>query len=321
MTAKFLFKPRVGPSGKDRMLDRLAFWRSMVGLGVILVATSRYQDVLANIIRKAMETGRLALVLLPLPILAIVIVTRSGHRIQLLPGVLLLIRRAVLALAFFYLPIVLFLAAAGELNIESLANGDVQFQRDIDFNVSGEAALWLLAAIALMIVLVPWYWCFWYCTIYWAARTGFWMGDVHPLLAPIGTTGLMLLISGQELIGRDTNGVPDWLWLMLNLCGAATALVLAIFEYRHLRSIGYRFRNGPEPAARDSGGRTAGVEVAIGAAGPETAPSIVRTPVQLTNRVGIPASVPGPIRSASPRGAERRRRNADEDGGDPARAH
>jgi hypothetical protein len=256
MTAKFLFKPRVGPSGKDRMLDRLAFWRSMVGLGVILVATSRYQDVMANVLRKAMDTGRLALVLLPLPILAVFIVTRSGHRTRLLPGVLRLIRRAVIALAFFYLPIVLILAAAGELSIDSLANSDVQFQSDIDFNASGAAAFWMLAAIALAIVLFPWFWCFWYCTIYWAARTGFWLGDVHPLLAPLGTTGLMLLITGQELIGRDTNGVPDSLWLTLNLCGAATALVLAVFEYRHLRSIGYRFRDGPEPTASDSGDRT-----------------------------------------------------------------
>src|ERR1700754_3448768 len=117
MTAKFLFKPRVGLSREDRMLDRLAFWRSVVGLGVILVATSRYQDGLGNIIRKAMETGRLAVVLLPLAILAIVIVTRSGHRCQLLAGMLVLIRRALLAMVFFYLPIVLFLAAAGELNI------------------------------------------------------------------------------------------------------------------------------------------------------------------------------------------------------------
>ncbi|MFB4271315.1 hypothetical protein [Nonomuraea sp. GTA35] len=252
MTAKFLFKPRVGPSPKDRTLDRLAFWRSVVGLGVILIVTSRYQDVWANIIRKAMETGRLALVLLPLPLLVIFFVTRSGHRKQLLPGVLLLVGRAVLALAFFYLPIVLMFAAAGELSFDSLANGEAQFQHDVDINASGAEALWLLAAVALVIALIPWFLCFWYCTIYWAARTGFWMADVHPLLAPIGTTGLMLLVSGQEIIAHDTNGVPDWLWLTLNLCGAATALVLAIFEFRHLRSTGYRFRNGPEPADMDA---------------------------------------------------------------------
>ncbi|GAA0933663.1 hypothetical protein [Nonomuraea longicatena] len=259
MTAKFLFKPRVGPLRKDRVLDRIAFWRSMVGLGVILVATSRYQDVWPNIIRKAMETGRLAFVLLPLPILAMFVVTRSGHRTRLLPGVLLLLGRAVLALAFFYLPIVLILAAAGELSLDTLANGDVSFESDVGVNASGAAAFWLLAAIALGIILVPWFWCFWYCTIYWAARTGFWMGEVHPLLAPIGATGVMLLISGQEIIANDTNGVPDWLWLTLNLCGTATALVLAVFEYRHLRSIGYRFRGGPEPTDTNSGSRTAGV--------------------------------------------------------------
>ncbi|MFB4292455.1 hypothetical protein ACBI99_32760 [Nonomuraea sp. ATR24] len=257
MTAKFLYKPRVGPSPKDRMLDRLAFWRSIVGLGVILVATSHYQDVWGNIIQKAMETGRLAVILLPLALLAIFVVTRSGLRAQLLPGVLRLIGRSVLALALFYLPIVLIFAAAGNLSFASLANGEAEFTSDIDINASGSAALWVLVAILAAIVLVPWFFGLWYCTIYWAARTGFWMGEVHPLLAPIGTTVLMLLISGQELITRDTKGVPDWLWLTLNLCGAATALVLAVLEYRHLRSTGYRFRNGPEPVTQDSDGSAA----------------------------------------------------------------
>ncbi|WP_055478142.1 hypothetical protein [Sphaerimonospora mesophila] len=271
LTARFLFRPRVGPSRKDRTLDRLAFWRSTVGLGVILVATSQYQDVSANLIEKALETGRLALILLPIPILVILIVTRSGRRTRILSGVLLMTRRAVLALIFFYLPFVLILAAAGELNIDTLANGQVEFQQDIDLNASGEAAFWLLAAMALVIVLFPWYVCFWYCTIYWTARTGFWIGDVHPLLAPIGTTGLTLLISAQEIIERDTNGVPEWLWLTLNLCGVATVLVLAIFEYRHLRATGYRFRDGPEPAAIDSAERTDVVEAATGTT-PMTSP-------------------------------------------------
>ncbi|MFF0307019.1 hypothetical protein ACFYSC_06305 [Streptosporangium sp. NPDC004379] len=280
MAARFLFKPRVGPSREDRMLDRLAFWRSTIGLGVVLVATSRYQNVWVNTFRKMGDTGWLAFLLLPLPILAIFIVTRSGRRASLLPGVLLLMRRALLTLAVIYLPIGLLIVAADERNTDPLADSDIQLRYDIDLNVQGEAGFWLLVAIALAIVLVLWFCCFWYCTLYWAARTGFWMGHMHPLLAPIGAVSLMLLISGQEIITHNTNGVPDGLWLTLNLCGAATVLVLAAFEYRHLRSVGYRFRNGPEPITMDSGGRTAGVEGAIGAAGSETAPPIAGTPIQ-----------------------------------------
>lgn len=82
-------------------------------------------------------------------------------------------------------------------------------------------------------------------------RTSFWMGEIHPLLAPIGSTILMLLITGQEIGGGDTKGVPVPLWLTLNLCGAASALVLAVFEYRHVWSIGYQFRSGPDPLVMD----------------------------------------------------------------------
>ncbi|SFB42955.1 hypothetical protein SAMN05216266_11140 [Amycolatopsis marina] len=235
LTAKFLFKPRVGPLRKDRILDRLAFWRSVVGMAVIMATTYRYQEaweVPGKNLLKALQTGALALLLPPLSFLVILVVTRPGRRTRLLPGARRLLGRAALALISFFLPFLLIVVGGANVNITNPHPG---------------AAVVFILAIPLMIASAFWFYCFWCCTIYWAARTGFWTGEIHPLLAPIGTTVLMLLISGAEIIWGGADTVPHPLWLTLNLCGIATALVLAFSEYRHLRASGYRLREGPEP--------------------------------------------------------------------------
>ncbi|MEU0570699.1 hypothetical protein ABZ297_35635 [Nonomuraea sp. NPDC005983] len=233
LTAKLVFKPRIGPLRTDRILDRLAFWRSVVGTVAIMVSTYDYQHVLyvsSSIFLKAVQTGAYALLLPPLSFLVMLVVTRPGRRAQLMPGARRLLGRGAPALTFFFLPFFLLNLGSGQ-------------QIDITIPDPG-VAIFFIPAIPLMIA---WFCCFWCCTIYWAARTGLWTGEIHPLLAPIGTTLLMLLINGQEIIEGDTKGVPYWLWLTLNLCGTATSLVLSVLEYRHLRSIGYQFRSGPEP--------------------------------------------------------------------------
>jgi hypothetical protein len=40
LVARFLYKPRVGPTREDRILDRLAFWRSMVGIVVVAIVAA-----------------------------------------------------------------------------------------------------------------------------------------------------------------------------------------------------------------------------------------------------------------------------------------
>lgn len=151
LTAKFFLKPRVGPLRKDRILDRLVFWRSMVGLAFVVAATYRYQNVWQNTLDKATQTGRLAVILLPLPLFVMLIVTHSGHRVQLLLGALRQLGRGALALTFYYLPAVLLLAAGGTLNVISPGNYDITLQNEIDLNASGTEALWLLAVILLVI--------------------------------------------------------------------------------------------------------------------------------------------------------------------------
>lgn len=112
LTAKFLLKPRVGPLRKARMLDRLAFWRSVVGLLVIVVATSYWRstgDVMNSAAGKMMVTAGFAAYAVPLLFLVLLIATRSGHRTQLLRGALRLLGRAALASIGFLLLVGIFL--------------------------------------------------------------------------------------------------------------------------------------------------------------------------------------------------------------------
>ncbi|MEV4104020.1 hypothetical protein AB0J42_27540 [Nonomuraea sp. NPDC049649] len=235
LVAKLVFKPAVGPSREERLLDRLSFWRATVGMVTIVVIASRYQGVLdpwPGVFMKMLQTGVVALLLPPLAFLVMLIITRPGHRAQLLPGALRLLARAAPALTIVSLPFLL-------LSLFPTPSIDL------------DGRLGLLAFLAAPFLLL-WYFCFWGCIVYWAARTGMWTGEIHPLLAPIGTTLIMLLLNVTELWEGDSNGLPYWIWLTLNLCGTVTSLSLSTVEYRHLRSIGYRWRTGPDPMTRST---------------------------------------------------------------------
>ncbi|MET8008227.1 hypothetical protein [Nonomuraea glycinis] len=237
LAAKLVFKPGVRPLREDRILDRLAFWRATVGLATIVVIGYQYQGIFhpgVNSFWKMVQTGAIALLLPPLSLLLMLVITRAGHRAQLLPGARRLLVRAAPALAVICLPFFLL-----SLNPNLSNNGDAE----------GAGILVLLIALPFLLL---WYCCFWGCTIYWAARTGMWTGEINPLLAPIGSTLIMLLLNVSELITGDSNGLPHWIWLTLNLCGTVTSLLLSFAEYRRLRSIGYRFRGGPVPVTRSA---------------------------------------------------------------------
>ncbi|MEV0082339.1 hypothetical protein [Saccharopolyspora sp. NPDC050642] len=232
LAARFVYKPRVGRQQRDRVLDRLAFWRSAVGLLAVLVTTNAYLSpfmVLGDNYAKALRTAAFAMLAAPLPFLVLLAVTRSGYRYELLPGGRRMLGRGALALAAFALPLALLLATdGGSYEVTTLAG--------------------LLVAL-IVVAVIGWYAAFCLCTLYWAARTSFWISEIHPLLAPVASSFFVLLITGQEIISLDTKGVPAPLWLGLNLCGVASTLVLAVFEYRHAWLTGYRFRGGPRPVA------------------------------------------------------------------------
>ncbi|WP_433870875.1 hypothetical protein [Saccharopolyspora sp. CA-218241] len=236
--AKFLHKPAVGRDPRGRLLDRLTFWRAAVGLAVVVFASHEHQtvrEVLGNVQDKTEQTGLYALIGLPAVFLVLLLVTRAAHRWQLLARVPRLLRRALIGFASIWSPIVWFAAFYG---FATLVEGWTDTDSLLRLAV-------ILGGIALTLFCALWSSVFLTCTLYWAARTSIWLSELHPLLAPVASVGLVLVVSGLEIHGGDTKGLPYWLWLGLNLCGLVSTLVLAFFEYRHLRSAGYRFRDGP----------------------------------------------------------------------------
>jgi hypothetical protein len=231
LLAKLLFKSEPGTTRKERLLDRIAFWRAAVGLATIALITSNYHGFLfpwASVFGKTLQAGAIALYLPPVAFLLLLAITRSGHRRAVVLGARRLLVRAGAALGVICLPFLVFALLP-------------------DVHVTSSWGLLVLLALPFLLL---WYVTFWVCTVYWAARTGMWTGEMHPLLAPICTTLVMLGLNVAEFAGGDSQGLPYGIWLTLNLCGTVSSLALAWAEFRHLRSIGYRFRTGPEPMTR-----------------------------------------------------------------------
>lgn len=276
LVARFLYKPRVGPTREDRILDRLAFWRSMVGIVVVAIVAAMYQPEAAAAVPvmtllKALQSGAVALSLLPLSFLVMLVLTRPGRRRLLLRGGVRLLGRVMLAL----LPFLVLHLLPSEL---IYTNPDII------------SVFLILMLLALPLVII-WFITFLCCTIYWAARTGFWTSEVNPLLAPIVTAALVVLLNGREMINGTANVVPPLLGLTLTIFGTATSVVLAALEYRHLRSIGYRFRNGPVPVATKRALELVARDVAAASWAPAAIPAPV-TPATQQQAEAMLASIP-----------------------------
>ncbi|GAA2793567.1 hypothetical protein [Saccharopolyspora taberi] len=239
-TARFLLKPAIGPQPRDRLLDRIGFWRAVIGLAAVAVASTPYlsvRAVLGNAQEKALLTAQYAMIGLPLAFFVLLAATRSAYRHEFVGRTPRLVRRVATVIACYG---VLFGYAFAVMGFFSLFNGELR----------GVQALLALASLPGLILTGLWCAVFFACTIYWAARTSFWLGEMHPLLAPVGSVVLVLVVTARETYLRETNGLPSPLWLSLNICGLISTLALAFWEYRHLRASGYRFREGPNPTYR-----------------------------------------------------------------------
>ncbi|MFB9908759.1 hypothetical protein [Allokutzneria oryzae] len=235
-TAKAVFKPLVGSGRRDELLDRLAFWRSVVGLLVVVFATIDWrlpENVLLDTYGKVAQTAFLSLgvaVVLWLGICAI----NPGRARIVRRTVRVVVRIMSAGLAIFILPLVF-------LSVGLYAVG-----AHLRPEVTGSGVFWAL---------LPFFWLLVHalCVVYWAARTCLWISDVHPLLGPLGSAVLTALVTVNETLEGDSKGVPYSLWLVLNLFGLATALILAHAEYRHIRSTGVELTADPDsaPASAD----------------------------------------------------------------------
>lgn len=247
-TSKALFKTGTAETGRDRQLERIAFWRSAAGLLTVTVATRGYRSTWENIgeaLEKARTNALYAMCAAPLVLAVLYFATHPEFRHRLRSGIRSLLKR----LGFFVISIApIFGAFVGGFFL--LPDSGPQGQ---PAELTEPWQGWLLGALILLAI---WGSVYVSCTIYWAARTCFWTSAVHPLFAPAGSALLAAVVFAVELaegLAAETpaerfDGVPTPIWLTLNLFGVATTLLLAVAEYRHIRGKGIGWTTGPDPA-------------------------------------------------------------------------
>jgi hypothetical protein len=114
--------------------------------------------------------------------------------------------------------------------------------------VHSDTGAWRLVAAFAGLAPAVWWLLYAPFAVYWTARTVMWVGEVHPMLAPIGTGLLVAVVFSGKVTGRQGEEVPFDIWLPMSLTGLVTTFLLAAFEIRHLRKRGVGLRTGTCPA-------------------------------------------------------------------------
>ncbi|MFI9810749.1 AEC family transporter [Saccharothrix variisporea] len=234
--AERLFRPEGDPSRRDRLLQRLTWWRSLLGLVTVVVlgAGDRtfWQALEEEAWQKASKNVVLAFFLVPVSMLVVYLLTERPRRraFTLWPVARKLVLLAVTAYGLMA-PIIL--VATGTIPrdwVDSVVDSLGVLKLPLGLFILGYG-LWVAVYLG--------------CTAFWASRTSCWSGEFHPLLAPTVTAVVVTTFTVVTLVENDTKGVDRDLWLFLTFGGLATTLALALAEYVRLRRDGYRWRTGP----------------------------------------------------------------------------
>lgn len=228
VAARAIFKSSVGNSRKDKLLDWLAFLRPTVGLLVVLFAFIDFrdpEDIVGDAIGKVLKTAYTSISVVGILLLFAYPLARSRSEELARRG----LRRMATRIA----------SAAGAvvLLVACVALGAVVSGTSGQGGVRGSVVFWF-------VLLFLWMFLFIGCAFYWAARTCLWIAYFNPLLAPLGSSAITVILTTSEIRGGDSKGVPYPLWLTVTLCGLVTALGLAWVEYRHLRKTGAKLTTG-----------------------------------------------------------------------------
>ena len=225
------------PPAGSAVLGRVSSWRSVLGL-LTLLALGRGDRSVEDTLneegwQKAVTTVTIALVAVPIAIVALYLRTHREFRPQLrlhsvVTRIVLLLLTSFGAMA----PIILL----------------VQHTNDLDLTpTTAVEALIALPIGILAIAYALWVAVYICCAAWWAVRSSCFVGDYHPLLGPTVTTVVVITATAISLIQFDTNGVPASDWLILTLGGLPATLVLAAIEYRMLHTRRITWRTGPHP--------------------------------------------------------------------------
>lgn len=229
-TAKAALKPDIGTDEQAKRLDRLGFWRSLAGFVAVVVLSVDYrsvEDLVGEPGGNAASSAFLALAAAPVFVAVVFLASPTRYRPDLRAGVRKLLSRIAIAAGTVVPPVVL---------VFVLNAGDVTSR--------------LPAPVILVVVLAAaWFLVYFLCVVYWAARTVFWIGEFHPMLAPVVASLIVCALTVSNLVEWNTDNLPTGVWLMIVGGGLVSTLVLAAAEYRHLRESGIRLRTGPNRPA------------------------------------------------------------------------
>lgn len=214
--ARALFRPRMGDGPRNRLLERLAFWRAMAGLLLVVFVPMGWRpphEALVDVYGQVMWTALFSAGVVGVLLLWLLNLARDWS--EFFRGTARMLGRIGLACLAIVAPLVYLIIA---------------------LSVAGDGTLrgWVAAPVSWLTVHAL-------CVVYWAARTCLWTSDFHPLLGPLGTALVLSLVTFRELSSGDSDGLPVALWVVLNLGGLATSLILCGAEYRHLRNSGMGF--------------------------------------------------------------------------------
>lgn len=217
------------------LLDKLTFWRSVLGMATLIVVNFGVRaptDVLYEEgVDKAWMNTLYGFCAVPVAMVGMYFLTDPRYRGDF--DFKRTVLRLVGLLGTIALPMVLLFV------IGFFPDPDAWFTGDTNPVVKYS-----------VIVAVLWFAVYFLVVAYWAGRTYFWVGDFHPLLGPAVTALMVVVLTAISVLVADTKGL-DWnVWLVLQLGGLSTTLVLATWEYRLHRRDGVGWRTGPGRHAR-----------------------------------------------------------------------
>jgi hypothetical protein len=224
---KKIFAPDDDYGVTDERVDRLGFWRAVVGLLTIIISTWPWRGDLspfvawAEVEEKASKSVVLALIIVVGASAITFFATPLDRRRELLKGSQ---RVAV---------------AGGIANVFVIANQIITAVRP----PVPDSGLVLLVGVPIAIYLTF----FIIFMVYYSVRYVFAVGSVHSMLSPICSCALVFVTTAGDVYKLDTKGVPPGFWLFLTFSGLATSWLLGYYELRGLHRMGVRLLGGPEP--------------------------------------------------------------------------
>jgi hypothetical protein len=231
--AQALFNPPDETGVRSATLSRLGFWRSAFGLATLFVIGLSFgKSAYASAVDNGVDVAVNAVISLAVMLVCVVVgyvFTRSGLRGTLVPGTWRMLRNVVLVLLTVGAPIALVNlllsrdnpAAALHLDLTLFVCGTLpglavayrvqrgrltraqsaRYRLALVFSVVMTIALAALVVAGVHSDTGAWRLIAAFA-VYWTARTVMWVGEVHPMLAPIGTGLLVAVVFSGKVTGR-----------------------------------------------------------------------------------------------------------------------